>query len=110
MHDDFVAALARHAAALKVGDPLDLTSQIGAVNSERQLAGNLGFVADAVAEGGKVVLGGKRILQDTGGTYMEPTIVTGVQPQHRLAQRGGLRPGSGRDPVRHRGGGAADRQ
>jgi 4-(gamma-glutamylamino)butanal dehydrogenase len=87
IHDDVVAAVARHAAGLKVGDPLDPTSQIGAVHSERQLAGNLRFVADAVAEGGAVVLGGRRILEETGGTYMEPTIITGVQPHHRLARQ-----------------------
>ena len=87
VHDDFVSMLARHAGALTVGDPLNLSSQIGAVNSERQLAGNLGFVADAVDEGGEVVLGGRRILEATGGTYMEPTIVTGVHPHHRLARQ-----------------------
>ena len=87
VHDEFVSMLSRHAAALKVGDPLDLSSQIGEVNSEGQLSGNLGFVADAVADGGEVVLGGKRILQATGGTYMEPTIVTGVAPHHRLARQ-----------------------
>lgn len=87
VHDDFVSMVARHAAALNVGDPLDLKSQIGAVHSERQLAGNLGFVAGAVAEGGEVVLGGRRILEETGGTYMEPTIVTGVAPHHRLARQ-----------------------
>lgn len=87
VHDDFVSMLARHAGALTVGDPLNLSSQIGAVNSERQLAGNLSFVADAVDEGGAVVLGGRRILEATGGTYMEPTIVTGVQPHHRLARQ-----------------------
>lgn len=87
VHDAFVDMLARHAAALTVGDPLDLTSQIGAVHSERQLAGNLGFLANAVDEGGAVVLGGRRILEATGGTYMEPTIVTGVAPHHRLARQ-----------------------
>jgi 4-(gamma-glutamylamino)butanal dehydrogenase len=87
IHDEFVAALSRQTRALTVGDPLDLSSQIGAVNSEQQLAGNLGFVADAVAEGGNVVLGGQRILEATGGTYMEPTIVTGVAPHHRLARQ-----------------------
>ncbi|SEP80608.1 gamma-glutamyl-gamma-aminobutyraldehyde dehydrogenase [Thalassovita taeanensis] len=87
VHDDFVARVAHHAAALQVGDPLDLNSHIGAVNSETQLAGNLGFVSDAVAEGATLALGGNRILQDTGGTYMEPTIVTGVAPHHRLAQQ-----------------------
>lgn len=86
IHDEFVARMADHARALNVGDPLDLNSQIGAVNSDRQLAGNLGFVADAVAEGADIALGGHRILESSGGYYMEPTIVTGVRPDHKLAQ------------------------
>jgi gamma-glutamyl-gamma-aminobutyraldehyde dehydrogenase len=69
---------------MRLGNPLDLTTQIGAVNSEVQLAGNLGFVADAAREGGTVVLGGNRALAETGGYYMEPTIVSGVKPEHRL--------------------------
>jgi gamma-glutamyl-gamma-aminobutyraldehyde dehydrogenase len=49
-----------------------------------QLAGNLGFVADAAREGGEIVLGGKQALMETGGYYMEPTVVTQVRPEHRL--------------------------
>jgi gamma-glutamyl-gamma-aminobutyraldehyde dehydrogenase len=86
IHDEFVERMAHHAKALRVGDPLDLSSHVGAVNSDRQLAGNLGFVEDAIKDGGTVALGGNRILESTGGYYMEPTIVTGVQPDHRLAQ------------------------
>jgi gamma-glutamyl-gamma-aminobutyraldehyde dehydrogenase len=84
VQDDFVAALATATLAMRLGNPLDLTTQIGAVNSEVQLAGNLGFVADAAREGGTVVLGGNRALAETGGYYMEPTIVSGVKPEHRL--------------------------
>ncbi len=84
IHDDFVAMLTAEAAKLRVGDPLSLDTHVGAVNSERQLAGNLGFVADATREGATVVTGGTRILTETGGTYMAPTIVTDVAPQHRL--------------------------
>ena len=87
IHDEFVDRMAHHAKALKVGDPLDLGSQIGAVNSDRQLAGNLGFVDDAVRDGAQIALGGNRILESTGGYYMEPTIVTGVDPSHKLAQQ-----------------------
>ena len=87
IHDEFVDRMAHHAKALKVGDPLDLGSQIGAVNSDRQLAGNLGFVDDAVRDGAQIALGGSRILESTGGYYMEPTIVTGVDPSHKLAQQ-----------------------
>ncbi|WP_372611638.1 aldehyde dehydrogenase family protein [Aquicoccus sp.] len=86
IHDEFVAALSRHAGALKVGDPLDLQSQVGAINSLGQLEGNLGFVADATAQGADVALGGGRILESTGGYYMEPTVLTGVRPDNRVFQ------------------------
>lgn len=86
-HDEFVRALCTHAAAMKVGDPLDLNSQIGAVNNLGQLEGNLGFVSGALEEGAEIALGGARILEETGGWYMEPTVVTGVKPQHRIAQQ-----------------------
>ncbi len=86
IHDDFIAALARHSAKMKVGDPLLLDSQIGAVNNLGQLEGNLAFVAEALEQGAALALGGSRILQDSGGWYMEPTILTGVSPQDRVAQ------------------------
>lgn len=87
IHDAFVAKVAKIAAAMRVGDPLDVTTQIGAVNSEGQLRANLGFVDTAIAEGGQVVTGGRRILAETGGYYMAPTIVTGVTREATLAQK-----------------------
>jgi gamma-glutamyl-gamma-aminobutyraldehyde dehydrogenase len=84
VHDAFVAELAVATRAMAVGNPLSLKTQIGAVNSLAQLDSNLRFVADAVREGGEVVTGGTRILQDTGGYYMDPAIVNGVAPTHRL--------------------------
>lgn len=84
IHDDFVAALKTHAEAFKVGDPLDLTTQIGAVNSEAQLAGNLRLTEAAIADGADCITGGKRILEQTGGSYMAPTILTGVTPTNTV--------------------------
>jgi gamma-glutamyl-gamma-aminobutyraldehyde dehydrogenase len=84
VHDDFVAELTAATRKMVVGNPLSLSTQIGAVNSERQLEGNLGFVADALREGAEVVTGGTRILTETGGTYMAPTVVTRVAETHRL--------------------------
>jgi len=86
IHDDFVAAVAAHARALSVGDPLDLETDSGAINSAAQLDKNLGMVEQAVAEGGEPVFGGRRILEETGGYYMQPTVMTGVAPHHRLAR------------------------
>jgi 4-(gamma-glutamylamino)butanal dehydrogenase len=84
VHDAFVTELAAAAQKLRPGNPLQLNTQIGAVNSLTQLEGNLGFVADATREGGEIVTGGGRALAETGGYYMDPTIVTGVKPDHRL--------------------------
>lgn len=86
IHDDFLDQVARATQALRLGDPLSLTTDVGAVNSLTQLQGNLGFVADAQAEGGRLVTGGARALEETGGYYMAPTIVTDVAPHHRLAR------------------------
>lgn len=87
IHDDFVDMVANHASGLHVGDPLDLKTHVGAVHSLRQLEGNLGFIESAQKEGNTIVLGGKRILAETGGYYMEPTIVTDVGRFDRLAQQ-----------------------
>lgn len=86
IHDAFVEKLKDHAEAMKVGDPLDPTTSAGAINSQRQLEQNLHFVDEARAAGQRIVTGGERILQETGGFYMAPTIVAGVQPEDALAQ------------------------
>lgn len=75
----FTDALIRHAEALTVGDPLTLTNQIGAINSEAQLETVLSFMGE-----GDVLTGGKRILAETGGTYMAPTILGGINSGHRV--------------------------
>ncbi|MFV1491630.1 aldehyde dehydrogenase [Phaeobacter sp. JH18-32] len=87
IHDRFVQEVARAAEAMQVGDPLRLETQIGAINSEAQLKQNLTFVATAQQEGGQIVTGGQRILSETGGYYMAPTIVTDVTPAATLAQQ-----------------------
>jgi 4-(gamma-glutamylamino)butanal dehydrogenase len=87
IHDDFVAAVCRAAEKLQVGDPLDLSIDIGAVNSERQLLQNLDFVQKAQSEGGQVQTGGARVLQGTGGFYMAPTVVTEVAQNATLSQQ-----------------------
>jgi len=87
IHDDFVAKVAEYTDKMRVGDPLSLETHIGAINSETQLTQNLRFVETATSEGGTVYMGGNRILEDTGGYYMAPTIVTGVAPDATLSQK-----------------------
>ncbi|WP_425083478.1 aldehyde dehydrogenase [Ruegeria profundi] len=86
IHDDFVAELVKHAEAMRVGNPLDLDTQIGAVHSLPELESNLDFVNKAEAEGAERRTGGKRILEETGGYYMAPTVMTGVKSTDNLFQ------------------------
>lgn len=84
IHDDFIKSVIENAEELQVGNPLDITSDIGAINSETQLSSNLQFVDIAKTEGSQIAIGGHQILKDTGGYYMEPTVVTNVKPNSTL--------------------------
>ena len=86
VHDAFVAKVAAIAAKIRVGDPLDLTSEVGAITSEAQMEKDLGFMREAAAEGGELVTGGHRVRQETGGFYLEPTVFSGITPAMKLAQ------------------------
>ncbi|MDQ7071389.1 MAG: aldehyde dehydrogenase [Rhodobacterales bacterium] len=87
IHDDFVSIMAKYAGKMNVGDPLGVTTNAGAVNNVTQLEQNLRFVEIAQSEGNTVFHGGARLLTETGGYFMEPTIITNVKPQDSIAQQ-----------------------
>jgi len=61
VHDEFVERLHNIADKLRVGDPLDVTTEIGAVSSARQLAKNLAAVQTALQEGARLRVGGQAL-------------------------------------------------
>lgn len=67
--------------SLRVGDPLRLSPDIGAVASEAQLQRSLDAVELAEREGAKRLIGDERILRDTGGTFVSPAIFADVSPE-----------------------------
>lgn len=68
-------------------DPFDVATSMGAIVSERQLAGIAGFVERAQAEGGELAAGSaERFRAVDGGSYFAP-VVLGVTPEHEVAQR-----------------------
>ncbi|MCF4099307.1 aldehyde dehydrogenase [Maritalea mediterranea] len=85
IHDAFVEKLRAEAAKLKVGDPLDMNNNIGAITTAQQLEGDLAFVERAQKEGGTLVTGGQQ-LKAGQGYYMEPTIFTDIKPDMDLFQ------------------------
>lgn len=82
--DQLLARVVELASALKVGDPLDLGNDIGAVHSADQLARNLTHVAQARKSGAQLVLGGHSLHDQ--GYYMAPTIFDNVKVSDSLFQ------------------------
>jgi 4-(gamma-glutamylamino)butanal dehydrogenase len=78
--------LTARAAELRVGDPLDLRSDIGAVSSARQLQRSVQAVAQACREGARLRTGGRAIAPVPGGSYMSPAVFDGVTPAMALAR------------------------
>jgi len=80
IHDAFVEKIVGLTEKLRVGDPLDLSTQIGALSSE----GHMHRIQEALEGANSVVSGGIQILSETGGFYMAPTIVTDIDVSDRL--------------------------
>ncbi|MEP7057330.1 MAG: aldehyde dehydrogenase family protein [Caldimonas sp.] len=81
IHDAFVDAFVAAVRALKIGDPTDEQTYIGAITRAPQLEVLEAQVADALALGAHLQAGGRRI--DRAGNWFEPTVFTNVD--HRMA-------------------------
>ena len=84
VYDQFVAKLVDAVRTLRVGDGLQGATEQGPLIDATAVAKVEEHIADALAKGGKVVLGGKR--HALGGTFFEPTIITGVKPNMLVAR------------------------
>jgi aldehyde dehydrogenase (NAD+) len=87
-YDGFVAELAERARRMRVGDPLDPKTEMGAQVSARQVESILSYVAVGNSEGARLLAGGAR---DTGGTkargnFVQPTVFGEVRPGMRIAE------------------------
>lgn len=78
IHDGFVSDFAARMHALKIGDPLDPSTEIGPLANEKILAAVDAQVKASVAAGAKLLTGGKRI--DRVGFFYEPTVLAHVPP------------------------------
>jgi succinate-semialdehyde dehydrogenase/glutarate-semialdehyde dehydrogenase len=84
VYDAFVAKLVEAVRKLRVGDGLAGATDQGPLIDARAVAKVEEHIADAVAKGGRIALGGRR--HALGGTFFEPTIVTHVKPDMLVAR------------------------
>jgi 4-(gamma-glutamylamino)butanal dehydrogenase len=72
--------------AWKVGDPLAMDTRVGAMIDENHMERVLGYVAAGANEGARLVTGGQRVLADSGGYFVAPTIFDDVRNSMRIAR------------------------
>jgi gamma-glutamyl-gamma-aminobutyraldehyde dehydrogenase len=74
------------AASITLGHPFDPATQMGALIDRGHLQRVLGYIDSGVAEGAHIAFGGRQALQDTGGYYVEATVLDAVRPQMRVSR------------------------
>jgi succinate-semialdehyde dehydrogenase / glutarate-semialdehyde dehydrogenase len=80
--DEFERRFVERMAALRLGDPMDESTDIGPLATEQGRSDVEELVDDAVAQGATVLLGGKR--PDGPGWFYPATVISGITPRMRL--------------------------
>ncbi|HEV2965172.1 MAG TPA: aldehyde dehydrogenase family protein [Candidatus Angelobacter sp.] len=87
VEDEFLGKLVEYSKKIKLGDPLDPKTRLGALVSEKQMNTVLGYIQDGKNEGAKVLTGGSRAsVNGDHGYFVEPTIFCGVKNDMKIAQ------------------------
>ena len=82
--EEFIARLKERMTTLRVGDPMDKNTDVGAINSRAQMETIGELVASGVAEGAK--LWQPECVLPTRGWFYKPTLFTNVAQSHRIAR------------------------
>ncbi len=80
---NFIELFIKRASQLKVGDPTSMETDIGPISSKEGLETISGIVEDAKEKGAEILLGGSKI--EGKGFFYEPTILTNIKPNMRIA-------------------------
>ena len=82
VYEQFVDQFVGHAKALKVGDGMDASTNMGPMANARRIAAMEAFIGDAAHKGATVRTGGNRIGNK--GNFFEPTVLTDVPMEARV--------------------------
>ena len=84
--NELLAEVKRVAATIQLGNPLEEATCMGALIDESHMRRVLGFIDSGLADGAQVALGGHQALKDSGGFYVEATILDAVRPEMKVAR------------------------
>ncbi|SEJ01855.1 gamma-glutamyl-gamma-aminobutyraldehyde dehydrogenase [Azotobacter beijerinckii] len=84
--DQFLPLLLEALKCWQPGHPLEPATNVGALVDRQQLDTVLGYIEAGLSEGASLLTGGRRVLEETGGTYVEPTVFDGVNNAMKIAR------------------------
>jgi len=86
--DRFLARLIERTALLRVGDPMDPETEVGALISDAHAEKVMGYIASGIEAGATLAAGGKKVAVAglAGGNYVEPTIFSDCQDDMRIVR------------------------
>jgi len=79
-YDEMAALIVERAEAFKAGDPLEETTSLGPIISEKEAARIETWIDEAVAHGARVLTGGKRK-----GLFVQATVLENVDPKEKVS-------------------------
>ncbi|MEV7968771.1 NADP-dependent succinic semialdehyde dehydrogenase [Sphaerisporangium sp. NPDC088356] len=82
VYDDFTARFVSRMQSLRLGDPMDETTDVGPLATQQGRDDVEKLVADAVGRGARVLCGG--VTPSRTGWFFEPTVITDVTPDMRM--------------------------
>jgi len=86
VRDDLVEQLVEGLRAWPVGDPLEDETRLGPMIEQPHLDKVMGYIERGRAEGARVAVGGSRVLEESGGYFVAPTIFDGVSNDMAIAR------------------------
>src|SRR5262249_31391189 len=86
IREELLAEVEAIGKAMQPGDPLDEATRLGAIVDQPQLTRVLGYIEAGRRDGANVRLGGRRVREDSGGYFIEPTIFDQVQARMKIAR------------------------
>ncbi|HEV7810460.1 MAG TPA: aldehyde dehydrogenase family protein, partial [Candidatus Limnocylindrales bacterium] len=86
VREELVERIATMGRGLAPGEPLDPATRLGSMVDGRQMDKVLGYIRLGEEEGARIVAGGERVREETGGFYVPPTILDGVDNRWRVAR------------------------
>mgnify|MGYP001336325319 CR=1 FL=1 len=75
IYQDYLDELKKRTEAIKIGDPLSASTQLGPLATLKQLKNIQEKIQQTIEQGGKIISGGKKVSSFNNGYYFEPTII-----------------------------------